>query len=476
MIGREKELDQLEDLFNSQKAELVALYGRRRVGKTFLVNYFIQKIPNTISITGIKDGPVADQLEHFAEQFSSAFMGGIRIATPKLWKEAFDLISKQYDKIPKNKKMVVFFDELPWLCSKGSGFLSSFEHRWNTDWSRKNRIKVIVCGSAASWMLTNIVHAKGGLHNRLTDSMLIGPFGLPTFFEYFKPFSWSYTSVIQAYLIFGGIPFYLSLLKKNKSLSGNVNTLLFSKSGVLFEEFLKVFKSLYDYYEDHEKIVTALGRHHYGMTREELIAATGLQSGGTFKKRLYELEASGFIAEFIPLGNKKKNGMFRLSDEFTLFYLKWVAPKINSIKRLSDGNLWQGIINTPAWHSWSGYAFENLCLNNLNIILEGLKINTLISKVSAIRLKDLPAAQIDCLLERTDGTLHILEFKYNKQAQFVDQKLAMELIKKIRNLSEHTGKEVYLSLVSCVPYKKSLWEKEVIHSKISIQEILKITK
>ena len=274
IIGREKEIKLLDQVWSSKEAELLAIYGRRRVGKTHLIReYFSKKAQVYFEISGEKDGPLQNQLENFIEVFSKTFFDGIPLSRPKSWKAAFSLLTQAIEKKSQSKKIVLFFDELPWLAARKSGMLQALDYYWNRYWNRFPHVVVIVCGSAASWMLEHLINAKGGLHNRLTKVLLLKPYSLKGAKEFLQQRGIHLTAkqLLDLYMVFGGIPYYLKQVEKGKSSIQTINRVCFQKDGLLYDEFNRLFTSLFEYSEDSLSIIRAIAHNRYGISRTELI-------------------------------------------------------------------------------------------------------------------------------------------------------------------------------------------------------------
>ena len=305
IIGREEELKILNEIRQSKESEFLAVYGRRRVGKTFLVREYFSDKGIYLETTGVKNLSLAKQLENFSEAFSKTFFGNVPIQTPRSWKEAFELLTQKIKSAPKNKKVIVFLDELPWLASKKSGLIPALDYYWNLYWSRLPNLILIVCGSAASWMLQHIVNAKGGLYNRVTKRILLEAFNLRETSDFLKARSvvLNKRQILDLYMVLGGIPFYLKDVKKGQSTAQVIDNLCFQKNGILYSEFKNVFRSLFDYAEINLQIIREIAKAGNSISREQLIKVTTLSSGGSINRRLEELEASEFIRCYVPILN-----------------------------------------------------------------------------------------------------------------------------------------------------------------------------
>lgn len=418
IIGREQEIEKLENYISSRKSEFIAIYGRRRVGKTFLVKELFEN-RFAFRVTGKDNVTTKEQLASFSFALNDQL--GIE-ADVTNWPEAFRLLQKALEKMPDGTK-IIFFDELPWFDTYASNFISALEHFWN-DWAfYRSDIKLIACGSATTWMLNQVINSRGGLHNRITHNILLSPFKLHEVEEYFKSqgFYYERPEIIECYMAMGGVAYYLSLFETNKSVAQNIQQLCFTRGGELTEEFERLFNSLFKKADNHLAIVTALKNKGKGMTRLDLLDATGLANNGRFSQILKELEQCDFIRSYTPLGKSKKDMMYQLIDPFCLFYFKFMHNKGAFLD-----NHWVKMQTTAEYESWCGHAFEIVCLHHINEIVKALGIDGCINtpcswsyrpttKVLADEEADEDlkhGTQIDLLIDRSDRSISICEMKY----------------------------------------------------------------
>ena len=418
IIGREQEIEKLENYISSRKSEFIAIYGRRRVGKTFLVKELFEN-RFAFRVTGKDNVITKEQLASFSFALNDQL--GIE-ADVTNWPEAFRLLQKALEKMPDGTK-IIFFDELPWFDTYASNFISALEHFWN-DWAfYRSDIKLIACGSATTWMLNQVINSRGGLHNRITHNILLSPFKLHEVEEYFKSqgFYYERPEIIECYMAMGGVAYYLSLFETNKSVAQNIQQLCFTRGGELTEEFERLFNSLFKKADNHLAIVTALKNKGKGMTRLDLLDATGLANNGRFSQILKELEQCDFIRSYTPFGKSKKDMMYQLIDPFCLFYFKFMHNKGAFLD-----NHWVKMQTTAEYESWCGHAFEIVCLHHINEIVKALGIDGCINtpcswsyrpttKVLADEEADEDlkhGTQIGLLIDRSDRSISICEMKY----------------------------------------------------------------
>lgn len=436
IIGRKPEMAILKELLNSDKAQLLALYGRRRVGKTFLIQEYY-KDQLAFQCSGQHNGKASDQLLNFARQLDKYFPKREKQLVPSGWNEAFIQLQEALDQLAAKGKKVVFIDEMPWLDTHKSGFLSAFSYFWNNYATTQKDLIVVVCGSAATWILEKILGDKGGLHNRVTRTIRLMPFTVAETDAYLRKGNISLEpyQLLQLYMAIGGIPQYLNFIQKGKSVPQNINQICFTKDGALVREFDNLYAALFNNADRHVRIIRALSKKSMGLTRTELLKQSKLDSGGGSTGILNELEESGFIMKVPPFGNQEKNTLYRLTDEFSLFYLRFMEHASSG-----GSNYWLSIINTPAYNTWGGYAFESLCLKESQAIKEALQIAGINSKVlSWSGTHDGNGAQIDMLIDRADGIINICEMKFYNDPYTITKSYSEQLKQKLSVFRNGTG-------------------------------------
>ncbi len=482
IIGRREEKRRLKEIITSKEAEFAVVYGRRRVGKTCLIRGVIEaRKVQSIEVTGLKDGVFAEQLEIFIEAFVKAFGLKYIPSIPTSWSAAFKMLTEAIIDLPKNKKFVIFLDEIPWLATPKSGFLQALDHFWNTRWVRYPQIKLIVCGSAASWILDNLINAKGGLHNRLTTRILLKPFNFRETIEFLNEHSirMSPTQVLSLYLVMGGIPYYLKAVRKGLSVSQNINQLCFTANGLLYNEFARLFGSLFDNSEAYVEIIRAIAKHPEGLDQLSLEKYLKLSKlGGTLIKRLNALEAAGFIISFVPYGRKKKGIYYKIIDEYTLFYIRWIEPVENRIKLVtSQSDYWQSKSKTASWVAWSGYAFEAFCYKHVDQITKALHIHTGFEIGTwryVAKSKNEKGAQIDLLLDRDDGIINIIEIKYTQNRFLIKREYADHLVDRTDIFQEHfkTKKDIHLTMITVTGITENSYSESLVDSEVFLDDFL----
>ena len=441
MIGRKKEIHILEELYSGNKAEFVAIYGRRRIGKTYLVDeVFRDRITfrhaglSPVEMNNSAKSPLKSQLEAF--YYSLILAGMKKSKCPKDWLEAFFMLESYLQSIDRGERMLIFLDELPWMDTSKSGFITAFESFWNS-WACNKNIMLIVCGSANSWIMNELINNHGGLYGRVTHEIKLEPFSLKECEECLKDkhIEYSRYDIVQTYMIFGGIPYYLNYLNRNLSLAANVDELFFGKNALLKIEYDRLFASVFKNAEMAKKIVELLSTKNIGYTRKEISEKIKVSNSGEFGKLLNSLIVSDFVVSYVPFGEGKRNEKYKLVDPFCLFYLKFVknSETINE-------SFWSNNVNSQSIVSWRGFAFENVCFNHIKQIKEGLGISGVVSKQSAwIDQED--GVQIDLIIERKDNIVNMCEIKFYSDVFKVDKNYDMLLRKRVSVLSNHLLKK-----------------------------------
>ena len=446
IIGREQEIRILTDALLDDSSHFIAVYGRRRIGKTFLVreSYGYRF---TFQHAGIYNGTLQEQLESFENSVKDA---GGNAKKRKNWLEAFEDL-KDLIRNSTEKKKVIFLDELSWMDTHGSDLIKALENFWNGWASGRKDIILIVCASATSWILSRIIHNKGGLYNRLTGQIHLGAFTLHECEEYVQAngLALNRIQIMQYYMIFGGVPYYWTFLKKGLSLSQNIDEILFAENAPLKNEFQYLYASVFKRPAPYIRIIHALASKKSGMTREEIISASGLKNSGGLTTKLEELESCGFIRKYTAFGMKKKNAVYQLIDCFTLFYYQFLA------NHPADEHFWSSQINTPRINTWMGLAFERVCLLHVPQIKKKLGISGVHTDVNSWYIKSDPdkgihGSQIDLLIVRKDQVINLCEMKYSNTDYTITRKADEDIQNRIHDLIAGTGTKyaVYPTLIT----------------------------
>ena len=394
------------------------------------------------------------------------------IETPKNWFDAFILLIKHLESSGNSRQKVVFFDELPWLATNRSGFLRALSYFWNS-WADRQNVIVIICGSAASWMIQKVVNHKGGLHNRITRRIFLKPFNLSeteAFLESKNIFLDRY-QILQIYMAMGGIPHYLDAVEEGLSATQNIDQICFSDSGLLNREFSRLYSALFDNSENHITIIRALSTKNQGMTRQELIKNTKFSDGGGLTKVLEELTESGFISKYYPFGKKKRKLIYRLTDEYSLFYLNFMENKTHE-----EDTVWQKLSQTQTYKTWSGYAFESICLKHIPQIKKALSIAGIYSESASFYQKGekkMEGAQIDLVIDRNDQVINLFEIKFYNEEFTISKEYADKLRKKMSvfRLVTKTKKQLFYMMITTFGLKKNQHSIGLIVNDLTIDDL-----
>lgn len=446
IIGRKKEKAELHSILESGKPEFVVVYGRRRVGKTYLVGEFFE---NTFAFraAGLAKGSRAEQLSAFDEQLREH--GSLHGQKPKDWLEAFSLLKKllmglNVVRHAESGRRVVFVDEMPWLDTPRSGFKTALEYFWNSWACTQQDLVLIVCGSATSWIVRNLLLDKEGLYDRVTRVLDLRPFTLAECAEYYewRGVGYSIRQIVESYMVFGGIPYYLSLQERGQSLAQSIDKLVFQRGGQLTPEFDRLYATLFRNPEPYIDAVRTLARKRLGMTRTELSTTMG-RGGSGLSKVLRDLELCGFTRSYKDFTKPKNDKVHQLVDPFTLFYLTFVEG------RRLDG--WIGVVGTPSYYAWTGLAFETVCLAHVDQIKQSLGVAGVQTSACAWRSSDVePGAQIDLLIDRRDDVINLCEMKYSEGTYIMSATDERSLRNKVAAFRAETGtrKAIHPTLVT----------------------------
>ena len=445
MVGRSREIKELNRLYESDESEFIAVYGRRRVGKTYLVREtFADRF--AFYHTGLPNATKRQQLAHFKETLSQA---GFRGKTPRDGFAAFHALQDVVAKSVQRRK-IVFIDELPWMDTAKSEFLLALETFWNEWASARKDIVLIVCGSAAAWMVKNLFRNRGGLHNRVTARICLQPFTLGEceVFANERGLGMSRMDIAECYMAVGGIPYYWRYLARGMSLAQNIDRLCFAIDAPLKHEFDELYSSLFKDASAYKKVVAALATKKAGMTRLELIGALGIVATGKLTEVLETLESSGFIRIYRSFGAKKKNSIYQLTDPFTLFHFRFLETPS------TDEHFWSSTLTSPAQTVWRGLAFERLCLLHTPQMRRALGIGSVHVEAYGWSFRGdgtyPDGVQIDLVLDRADNVINICEMKYSANEFVIDKEYAARLGRKLATFAgvTKTRKAVHLTFVT----------------------------
>ncbi len=469
IIGRKKELQRLDSIVQSNKSEFLTVYGRRRVGKTFLIReYFDYRFD--FQISGLANADTSQQLFNFDTALRK--QSNLVYETPsENWLIAFQRLMEHLENSTTAGKKVIFFDELPWFDTPASDFMMGLEHFWNSWASNRKDVLLVVCGSAASWMINVLINNDGGLHNRITQKMKIEAFTLQETEEMLlaKDSVLDRYQIVQLYMALGGIPYYLEAVQPNLSAAQNIQQLFFDSSGLLKNEFFNLYRSLFRKYEVYEKVVEALATKTEGLQRAEVIKLSGVASGGTLSKVLADLEESGFIRAYNSLDQKKQKTMYRLSDFYTAFYFRFIKSG-----QYQGENVWINLIDNPVQRTWQGFAFEQICIDHIGQIKKALGISGVQSNHASWKgSTEEKSAQVDLLIDRRDQVINLCECKFSLDTFAIDKEYAEKLRSKISTFKtvSKTRKAVFLTMITTYGVEKNKYANQLVQNEVTMDDL-----
>ena len=468
LVGRVKELKLFNAVLQGNRSEFIAVYGRRRVGKTFLIRSAFSE-HFAFQFTAFANATLEQQLKNFDNTLHKTNKR-LKINASSNWIESFGKLIAFLEK-SKAKKKVVFIDELPWLDTPNSDFIKALEHFWNHWASARKDIILVVCGSAASWMINKLINNKGGLHNRVTKRIKISPFTLQECEQLIKSKKTVLDryQIIQLYMVLGGIPFYWNEVTKGLSAAQNIQQICFNENGLLRTEFSNLFPSLFSNADRHIAIVNALAKKVKGLTRTEIIKGSKLADGGSMTRLLNELEESGFIRKYIPFGKKIRTSLYQLCDFYTLFYLKFIKESTTF-----ERNKWINTLDSPAHKAWSGYAFEQVCMHHTDQLKEALGIAGVDTSIYSWRSNSLKDnAQIDLVIDRRDQVINLCEMKFSINTFTIDKKYDAALRNKIAAFKKETAtrKSLFLTMVTTFGLQNNNYAAGIVQNDINMDAL-----
>ncbi len=473
LTGRDREIHRLERVSREEEAQLVVVYGRRRVGKTYLIHHFFSGRFDFL-LTGGYDQPRELQLRKFITELNQHT--GEENDTPRDWMEAFELLKKYLSSLPTEENRVVFLDEMPWMDTPRSGFLSAFEWFWNEWGASQSRLIFIVCGSATAWMRENIDENRGGLFSRQTCRIFLEPFSLCETELYLKSrgINWRRADVAECYMILGGIPYYLRLLDPELPLNANIDQILFRKRAELWDEFDHLYQTLFTNSEKYIRVVEALSRKRGGMSRKEIAGALRTPENGELSRILNNLRDSGFVRLNINYANRKET-LYQLADYYTMFYFRFIRDGYGK-----DERYWSNTSDLPARRAWAGLTFEQVCRDHIRQIKRKLEIGGVLSEEFTCRFRPGPeeedgeaiGAQIDLLIDRRDQVINLCEMKYTLDEYAIDREEDKKLRNKIDRLQKFTKyrKTVQLTMVTTWGVKRNMYS-NLVDSQVTLDDL-----
>ena len=470
IIGRKPELRKLQQCYDSNQAQLVIVYGRRRVGKTFLIQEAFRD-EFALRLTGAYNQPRKVQIANVVAELRRVYKADF--PTPSTWTKTFALLRSFIESRPTDQRQVVFIDEIPWLDTPRSGFLPAFEYFWNSWGAQQSNLMLIACGSATAWMTQKFADNPGGLFNRHAIRLYLRPFTLAETEEYLQAqgINWSRYDVAECYMTVGGIPFYLSQLDNSLSYSANIDELLFRRKGGLWDEFKHLYSTLFRNSDSYLAVVEALAKKKAGLTRSEICAATKLANNGDLTIILQNLIDSDFVNSYFYFGKKSKDTLYQLCDNYTLFYYQFVRDHYGR-----DEHFWSHSLDSPARRTWAGYAFEMLCRQHIHQIKRKLSILGVLSEESVWYSKvtepEARGAQIDIVIDRRDRVINLCEAKFSINQFCISKDYEMELRNKIDTFRRETGttKALHLTMITTYGLKQNA-HSSLVQSQVTLDDL-----
>ena len=472
MIGRKIERDKITTILASKQSAFLAVTGRRRVGKTFLIDTLLSEY-YCFSMTGIQNGKTHAQLVNFAVKLAE-YKEEENLAFPPNWQMAFLQLKTYLKTLDKDRKQVIFIDELPWVYTARSGFIQLLAHLWNDYLSKEPHFILVVCGSATSWITKKIINDPGGLHNRVTESIHLHPFTLSETHAFLKSKGLNLSSqeVAKIYMALGGIPFYLEGIKKGESFSAAIERMCFSPTGPLRNEYNNLYEALFNHADLHQAIVTALATRQYGAEHSEILQKTGMKAIGSYHRAIEELILSDFIMENTPFLKKKRGSLYRLVDEYSIFYHRFIEGS----SKYTPG-MWQQMAESQAYKIWSGYAFETLCHKHIDAIKRSLGIAAVYTEISSLRIPQTPEGkgfQIDLIIDRKDASINLCEIKFHSGPFTIDKAYYQHLLEKRQRFIDFTKtkKQVFLTFITNHGVVQNEYAMEMVDAEVGLEDIL----
>ncbi|HLW62554.1 MAG TPA: ATP-binding protein [Flavobacterium sp.] len=474
MVGRKSQKKIMQGYLERKASAFLAVTGRRRVGKTYLIDQMYGE-HFCLRVTGIQNADTATQINNFTQKIAEYSKFPI-VTPPNNWQEVFQLLKIYLQNLPTNKKQVLFIDELPWMVTKRSGFIQLLAHLWNDHLSKEKHFILVICGSATSWIANKIVNDKGGFHNRLDQTIKLKPFTLKETKEFLEHKNIQLTdqAIAELYMVMGGIPYYLEKIKKGISVNQIIAELCFDENGILNNEYENLYKALFENSENHEAIVGTLATAHKGLTRKQIISKAKVQEGGPYTRAMNDLLTSGFVEEIAPYGKEKRGAVFRLLDEYSIFYHRFIVKN----KKKGKG-IWMTLHSSQSYKIWTGYAFENLCLRHISEIKYALGIAGVYTEHYSFNQRAENSTkdgyQIDLIIDRKDDTINLCECKFYNTEFPINKDYASKLRNRKQAFREttKTKKTIFNTLITSYGAVKNQYYLDQIDVELTVSDLIK---
>jgi len=472
MIGRKEEIKRINQLLNSKNSQFLAVTGRRRVGKTFLIDTLLGEY-FCFSMTGIQNGNTETQLLNFSVKLAE-YDGSDAPGKIPNWQIAFLKLKSYLQTLDKDKKQVIFIDELPWVSTARSGFVQMLAHFWNDYLSKQKHFILVICGSATSWITKKVINDPGGLHNRVTEIIHLQPFTLNETFDFLKDKNIKLTQseVVRVYMALGGIPFYLEKIRKGESFAVAIERICFAPNGILKNEYRNLYQALFNNSEIHQQVVSVLAAHPYGLTHQQIIKKSKIDSTGSYHRAMEELIISDFVIEVNDYKKKKRGSLYKLIDEYSNFYHRFIKPNPKYAK-----GIWQQLAASQSYKIWSGYAFETLCFRHIDEIKKSLGIEAVYTEISGAFIpasESEEGAQIDLIIDRSDNTINLCEIKFHAEKFSITKDYYQKLIKireRFIKVSK-TKKQVFWTFITTNGIVENEYANELVDSEVLLKDLI----
>lgn len=446
MVGRVQERRCLDRCDGSDKSELVCVYGRRRVGKTFLVEQTLGPF-FAFHVVGSKDAATSSQLREFGLELTDR--GDPNPNPPADWREAFNRLYKVITApdAPRSPhgKAVVFIDEFPWFAKQRSDFLSAFSTFWNRRSTTGQKLLVVICGSATSWVIEHVLESAGDMAARVTESIFLKPFALAETKEYFdsRGFGWDERSLIETQMVFGGLPYFFSLMSPHQSLAQSIDRLCLRPRAQLRDETMILLESTMRRSRLYVELFALLAQHRYGVPKAEAMRLLG-HSTNQFIKATAEAVKCGYVHEYKNLSKPQNPKYLMLVDPFILFHYRLIEPAHGDSPRS-----WADFVaDQERYTAWRGNAFEIVCLQHVRQLKSALGIGGVLTKEYPwASARKAGGAQVDLVIERADRIVNLCEMKFTDAPYELTSAVEQELVRKREVFREETGTRLALKTV-----------------------------
>lgn len=463
-MGRKEELLLLERGYASARAELMVLYGRRRVGKSALVRFFCETHPH-LMFEGIEGQTTQSQVESFTRQLKSQIQDPLlQKARFDRWEDVFDYLTGYFR--TQSKKQVVFFDEFQWMAAGHSKLVSLIKYYWDNHWKHSS-VMLILCGSIASFMVKKVIRSKA-LYGRATLQMKVRKLSPRPSMELMN--LQSCETALRFLLVFGGVPKYLEEVNSRRSFEQNLEHLFFEQNSIFLDEFSKIFNVHFKEPRGYLNIIHVLNRK--SLSLEEIAKALKVRSSGGLKTYLENLELADFIRSYnlYDQPGKAKYTKYRVSDEFILFYLKYVQPNLKLIENGSGKDIFRSTCASSI-DPWLGFVFENFCINQASEIARLLEFNQYVMSFGPLFQRTKPGFQIDLLFKRKDRVIVICEIKHQKAE--INTQVIPEVEAKIKKFKLPKGYTIQKALISSSNPAQSLVDAQYFDYFVTAQDLFK---